>query len=86
MKGTNCAAGAHSQRLLVSQSRQQAERIALLQKTQRHRRSAGCMCRTMKGRMSSLKLSYSPPGWKRSGRQLSGSCQLLCTACKQHAR
>ena len=41
---------------------------------------------TMKGRISSLKLSYSPPGRKRSGRQLSGCCQLLCTACKQQAR
>ena len=86
MKGTNCAAGAHSQRLIVSQSRQQAEKIVLLTKFLRRRRSAGCMSHTMKGRMSSLKPSYSPPGWKRSGRQLSGSCQLLCTACKQHAR
>ena len=38
----------------------------------------------MKGRIPSGKELYSPPGRKRSGRQASGSAQVLCTACACH--
>ena len=40
----------------------------------------------MKGRMPSGNELYSPPGRKRSGRQASGSAQVLCTACASHPR
>ena len=43
-------------------ARQQAEALALLPTQNDTRLTAGCTLHTMKGRMSSLKLPYSPPG------------------------